>query len=131
MFFFVLIPFFLILVFTRGFVDILWKIFHWDAMPRLYRSHSLSPKKRESGKLRRTRAKDIEATIFNLAYRFRGKITLSDIIIETGLSMKDAEEQINRMVDGIRVRMEVDENGLVLYEFPEIIARLQDGQAGQ
>jgi hypothetical protein len=31
------------------------------------------------------------------------------------------------MVDGVRVRMEVnDEHGFVIYEFPEIIARFPD-----
>ncbi|MDZ7794774.1 MAG: hypothetical protein U5P10_14125 [Spirochaetia bacterium] len=32
------------------------------------------------------------------------------------------------MVDNQRVRMEVDENGMLVYEFPEIIARMQRGQ---
>jgi hypothetical protein len=70
---------------------------------------------------------DTESAIFNLAYRLKGRITLSDVIIETGLGMKEAESVINRMLDGIRVRMEVDDSGLVVYEFPEIIARFKGG----
>jgi hypothetical protein len=88
-----------------------------------YRNHLVSRLGR--GKLRGHKPKNIEGIIFNLAYRLKGKITLSDIIIETGLSMKKAEDTINRMVDGIRVSMEVDDKGLVIYEFPEIIARYQ------
>jgi hypothetical protein len=78
---------------------------------------------RSRRKLRKPR--NIEGVIFNLAYTLEGKITLSDIIIETGMGMKEAEKTINQMVDGIRVRMEVDDQGLVVYEFPEIIARFR------
>jgi hypothetical protein len=68
----------------------------------------------------------VESAIFALAYRHKGRITLSDIIVETGLGIREAEQVANGMVDGIRVRMEVRENGLVVYEFPEIIARFED-----
>jgi hypothetical protein len=86
-----------------------------------------SSRRTRDGKIRRVRGRNVEAAIFDLAYRMRGRITLSDIILETGLSMKQAEEHINRMVDGIRVTMEVDVKGLVVYEFPEIIARFDRG----
>jgi hypothetical protein len=91
----------------------------------IFRDHPLTYRKTRSGKIKRVRGRSVEATIFKLAYRMRGRITLSDIILETGLNMKDAEEHINRMVDGIRVVMEVDVKGLVVYEFPEIIARYE------
>jgi hypothetical protein len=75
----------------------------------------------------RRQERDLESWVFNLAYRLEGRVTLSDIIIETGLNMKDAEDLANGMVDGVRVRMEVnDEHGFVIYEFPEIIARFPD-----
>ena len=64
-----------------------------------------------------------EARIFRLAYKLKGRITISDIVLETGLSVQEAEEAANSMVDGLRVRMEVDERGLVIYEFPEILSR--------
>ncbi len=72
------------------------------------------------------RAVSLEVRIFRLAYKLRGRITVSDIVLETGLSMAEAEETINRMVDGIRVRMEVQDRGMVVYEFPEIIRRLEE-----
>ncbi len=75
----------------------------------------------------RRQERDLESRVFNLAYRLEGRVTLSDIIIETGLNMKDAEDLANSMVDGVRVRMEIDdEHGFVIYEFPEIIARFSD-----
>ena len=68
--------------------------------------------------------RDLESVIFGLARRMKGRITLSDVIIETGLGVRDAENFINNMVDGVRVCMEVDEErGFVIYEFPEIIDR--------
>jgi len=71
--------------------------------------------------------RDLESVVFSLAYRRKGRITVSDVIVETGLGMRDAEEFINGMVDGIRVRMEVDEDrGFVVYEFPEIIERFEN-----
>ncbi len=33
---------------------------------------------------------------------------------------------INRMVDGLHVRMEVEDSGMVIYEFPEIISRFEN-----
>ncbi|MEW5815522.1 MAG: hypothetical protein AB1798_09045 [Spirochaetota bacterium] len=72
--------------------------------------------------------KDLESKIFRLAYKMKGRITLSDIVIETGLGMKEAEAYIEKMVDGIRVRMEVSDQGIVYYEFPEIIARFEEGK---
>jgi hypothetical protein len=69
----------------------------------------------------------IEHRIFQLAYRLKGRITLSDIIMETGMDMKKAEDTVNSMVDEVRVRMVVDDDGLIIYEFPEIIARCEGG----
>lgn len=66
-----------------------------------------------------------ESRVFRLAYKNRGRITLSDIVLETELGLKDAEEIIEEMIDGVHVRMEVREDGLVVYEFPEIIARFE------
>ena len=55
----------------------------------------------------------------------KGRLTLSDIVIATNLNLKDAEQVIESMVDGIHVTMEVKDNGRVVYEFPEIIARYE------
>jgi hypothetical protein len=46
--------------------------------------------------------------------------------VETGLDLEQAEKVIESMVDGMRVRMEVDERGVVVYEFPEIIMRFEN-----
>jgi hypothetical protein len=72
------------------------------------------------------RGRSLEAQIFKLAYKMKGRLTLSDIVVETGLDLEQAEKVIESMVDGMRVRMEVDERGVVVYEFPEIIMRFEN-----
>jgi hypothetical protein len=63
--------------------------------------------------------------IYKLAYKLGGRITVSDIVVETGLEVEEAEELIESMVDNQRVRMEVQDDGLVIYEFPELINRFK------
>jgi len=70
--------------------------------------------------------KDVEHQIFRLANKLKGRLTVSDIVINTGMGIKEAEEAMNKMVDGMRVRMEIDNRGIVIYEFPEIIAKYED-----
>ena len=67
-----------------------------------------------------------EAKIFRLALQMKGRLTLSDIVIGTNLSLKEAERVIDDMIDGVHVTMEVDDKGHVIYEFPEIISRFED-----
>ena len=66
-----------------------------------------------------------EVEIFKLAYRLKGRLTVSDLVVETGLPVQEAEALIQALVDGTRVKMEVNEHGMVVYEFPEIIARFE------
>ena len=68
----------------------------------------------------------VEGSIFRAAYKRKGRLTISDIVLETDLSIREAEQAINRMVDGLHVRMEVEDSGMVIYEFPEIISRFEN-----
>ena len=70
--------------------------------------------------------RSLEGRIFRAAYKHEGRLTVSDIVLETDLGLKEAEEVINGMVDGTHVRMEVEDSGLVVYEFPEIISRFEN-----
>jgi hypothetical protein len=71
------------------------------------------------------KSRSIEGRIFRAALKHSGRLTVSDIVLETDLGIREAEEQIDSMVDGTHVRMEVEEDGLVVYEFPEIISRFE------
>ena len=66
-----------------------------------------------------------ESRIFKLADRMKGRVTLSDIVLETGMGLKEAELFIKKMIDGTHVTMEVTETGKIIYEFPEIISRYE------
>ena len=71
------------------------------------------------------RDRGLRIQIFKLAYRRKGRITVSDIIAETGMSGEEAEEAVQSMVDNSRVRMEVRDDGVVVYEFPEILSQFE------
>jgi len=65
----------------------------------------------------------IQVRIYKLGFKLKGRLTVSDIVIETDIGVDEAEKLIQSMVDNQRVRMEVRDDGMVVYEFPEIIAR--------
>ncbi|GEM_PF-1464361 len=67
----------------------------------------------------------LQSRVFKLAYRLGGRVTVSDVVIETGLSVDESEELLQSLVDNARVRMEVDDRGMMSYEFPEIQARAE------
>lgn len=69
-----------------------------------------------------------EARVFQLASKLGGRLSVSDVVIELGVDVKDAEELLQGLVDNVRVRMELDDNGRVTFEFPEIIDRHERGE---
>lgn len=64
---------------------------------------------------------DTEAQVFRLAGRLGGRLTVSDVVVETGMPAARAEETLQRLTDGVRVRMEVSDTGIVVYEFAELM----------
>jgi len=126
--FWILLPFFFILIAlrigTRIFRDIFKELdgsrrenFRIAGSGREWLQNLKFPKQKKP--------QSLEAQIFRLAHKLKGRITLSDIVLETGLSLKEAENTVTSMVDGLRVSMEVDDRGLVIFEFPEIISRFE------
>ena len=65
--------------------------------------------------------------IMKLALDKGGVLTVTDVVLATGLSIKKVEEELNNMVDGLRIRMEVRDSGIIVYEFPEIMKRNETG----
>jgi hypothetical protein len=62
----------------------------------------------------------IDATLFRLAQRFNGRLTVSDVVVETGLRPQDAEQALQSTADGLRVLMDVQSDGSVVYDFVEL-----------
>ena len=62
-----------------------------------------------------------EADIYRLARKLGGYLTVSDVVIHLGYNTHEAENLLEKMTDGLRIRMEVNDNGLIVYEFAEVI----------
>lgn len=73
------------------------------------------------GESRMTDRRPIQQRIMRLALDHGGVLTVTDVVLATGISMKQAEQTLNEMVDGFRVKMEVTDSGIVHYEFTELI----------
>lgn len=71
----------------------------------------------------RPRKMSIRDQIIKLAYRQGGLLTVTEVVAETGLSFKKAEEALNGMVDFSRVNMRISDSGIIVYEFAEILAK--------
>jgi hypothetical protein len=70
--------------------------------------------------------RQLRASIYRLADRQKGKLTVSDVVIETGMDVEEIEEILQSMVDNQHVRMEVYDDGVVYYEFPEIMDKYRN-----
>ncbi len=64
--------------------------------------------------------RSLDSRVFRLAYRNGGRVTVSQVVMETGMSLEQTEAYLDQLCDGVRVRMEVSDGGLVTYEFPEL-----------
>ena len=71
------------------------------------------------------RSPSFESHVFRLAARNGGRVTVSDIVIETGMGIDEVEAAMERLTDNLRVRAEVTERGTFEYEFPELARRQQ------
>lgn len=61
-----------------------------------------------------------EVRVYRLASRLGGRLTVSDVVVNLGWTIDDAEALLTSMTDSVRVRMEVTEDGRIWYEFREL-----------
>jgi len=111
---------FIIGLYTLGKAGV--RLFRQD--PAATRGHGDEPRQLEWRGLLGRVAPDPEAKVFRVASRRGGRLTVSDVVLDLRLPVQQSEELLNSLVDGKRVRAVVGANGLLVYEFPEIIARL-------
>lgn len=62
----------------------------------------------------------MQRRVLLLAGRREGALTVTEVAAELNLSMPAAEKVLIAMEDGLRVRSDVTQEGIVLYEFPEL-----------
>jgi len=73
----------------------------------------------------------LERQVLRLASARGGTLTVTDVAAELDLSMPAAEKVLIGLEDGFRVRSEITDEGLLLYEFPEVqLRRKLEGGAG-
>ncbi len=79
--------------------------------------------RKDESKTPKVSAQSLQNKIMRLASNSGGILTVTDVVIAIELSIKQAEEVLNSMVDGYRVKMEVKDSGFIDYEFTELINR--------
>ena len=74
----------------------------------------------------------LQRRVLLLATEKGGTLTVTGVAASLNLSLSAAEEVLDRMDDGLRVRSEVTNEGIIVYEFPELLhnPRLESGSAG-
>jgi len=65
----------------------------------------------------------IQRKILKLASMKGGTLTVTEVAAELNLSIEDAEKILIAMDDGFRVRSDISNEGILYYEFPEILHR--------
>ncbi len=74
----------------------------------------------------------LQRKVLLLATEKAGTLTVTEVAASLNMSLAAAEEVLDRMDDGLRVRSEVTDQGIIVYEFPELRhhPRLESGSAG-
>lgn len=65
----------------------------------------------------------LQRKILRLAAAKRGTLTVTEVAAEMNLSLPAAERILESMDDGFRIRSEISKEGVLYYEFPEILHR--------
>ena len=78
---------------------------------------------------RRVMMAGLQRKVLGLATEKGGTLTVTEVAASMNLSLPAAEKILEEMDDGFRVRSEVTEQGIIVYEFPEVRhhPRLQQG----
>jgi predicted RNA-binding Zn-ribbon protein involved in translation (DUF1610 family) len=73
----------------------------------------------------------LQKKVLGLATEKGGTLTVTEVAASMNLSLPAAEKILDEMDDGFRVRSDVTDQGIIVYEFPEVRhhPRLQTGQS--
>ncbi len=69
----------------------------------------------------------LQRQILRLATLRGGTLTVTEVAAEMNLSLPAAEKILTSMDDGFRVRSEISKDGVLYYEFPEVLHRKELG----
>lgn len=65
----------------------------------------------------------LQRKVLRLATQSSGVLTVTEVAAELNLSLPAAENVLNDLDDGFRVRSDVTADGVIVYEFPEVMHR--------
>jgi predicted transcriptional regulator len=69
----------------------------------------------------------LERKILKLAGMRGGRLTVTEVAADMNLSLATADKILTSMDDGFRIRSEISKEGVLYYEFPELVHRDQLG----
>ena len=74
----------------------------------------------------------LQRRVLLLATEKEGTLTVTEVAASLDLSLSAAEGVLDGMDDGLRVRSDITDQGIIVYEFPELRhhPRLESGPAG-
>jgi hypothetical protein len=74
----------------------------------------------------------LQRRVLLLATEKSGTLTVTEVAASLNLSLSAAENVLESMDDGLRVRSDVTNQGIIVYEFPEVMhhPRLESGSKG-
>lgn len=81
----------------------------------LFRSATIERQKRREALL-----SALQLPVLQLAGRKGGQLTVTEVAAELGWTMRRAEKVLQSMDDGLRVTSDVTDEGVIVYEFPEL-----------
>ena len=67
----------------------------------------------------------LQQKVLRLATHKGGTLTVTELAADLNLSLPAAEKILASMDDGFRVRCEISKEGVLFYEFPEVVHRNQ------
>lgn len=80
------------------------------------------------GERRKAVMRGMERRILKLARSRNGTLTVTEVAAELDLSLDASEKLLNEMEDGFRIRSDVTDEGIIVYEFPEVQHRPRLGR---
>ena len=87
-----------------------------DQLPQGFLRRLIAGKKRDQGK-----QSAMDARIIRLAATNSGTLTLSDVVLETGMNLKDAEKYMDGLVANSHAQLSLTGQDRFVYDFPDLM----------
>ncbi len=79
-------------------------------------------------KNKRLKAEKTERLLLGLAEKHNGRLTATVVAAESPLSLAEADKLLKEMASNGFVEMEVDNRGIIIYQFASLLPELEDDE---